>query len=94
MAAVRSDLVGTVMAVNATNEYRMLKAGDTIPDGFFVGGHAVQDGDPDDQIPPWAKPTPIVAADISDATEVGLALMTAEDEAAGRAAINAAEDAG
>lgn len=92
MATVRSDLVGTVLAVNATNQYQSLSAGDTIPDGYFVGGHAVQGGDPDDQIPPWAQPTPIVAADISDATTVGLALITAEDEAAGRAAINAAED--
>jgi hypothetical protein len=91
MATVRSDLVGTVLAVNATNQYQSLSAGDTIPDGYFVGGHAVQGGDPDDQIPSWAQPTPIVAADISDATTVGLALITAEDAAAGRAAIDAAE---
>lgn len=91
MATVKSGLVGTVLAVNATNQYVSLEAGETIPDGYFVGGHAVQGGDADDQIPPWAQPTPIVAADISDATAVGLALITAEDAAAGRAAIDAAE---
>lgn len=42
------------------------------------------------------KPTsfPTTTADISDATSVGIALVTAADEAAGRAAINAAEDTG
>lgn len=90
MATVKSDLVGTVLAVNAASQYKVLKAGDTIPEGYFVGGHAVQGGDPDDQVPSWDKQE-IVAADISDATTVGLALITAVDEAAGRAAINAAE---
>ncbi|WP_449408004.1 hypothetical protein [Microbacterium maritypicum] len=53
MAEVRKDLVGTVIAVNESEQYTHLVAGDTIPDGYFVGGHAVEDGDPADQRAPW-----------------------------------------
>lgn len=88
MASVRNDLVGTVLAVNATNQYVSLAAGATIPEGYFVGGHAVQGGDPDDQIPPWGR-TGITSADILDASEVGIAVLTAEDEEAARDAIGA-----
>lgn len=38
------------------------------------------------------QPVSITADNISDATTVGKALLRATDEAAGRAAINAAED--
>lgn len=94
MAEIREDLAGTALALNAIGEYRSLEAGDTIPDGFWVGGHLVEGGDPDDQTPPWAPTNTITSDQISDATEVGVAVLTAADEAAARAAINAAEDAG
>ena len=94
MATVKNDLVGTVLAVNEVNQYKALAAGDTIPAGYWVGGHAVQGGDAEDQTPPWKVPAPLTTADISDATVVGVALMTAEDEAAARTAINAAEAGG
>lgn len=94
MAEIREDLVGTALALNAVGEFRSLGAGVTVPDGFWVGGHLIEGGDPDDQTPPWAPTGAITVDQISDATEVGKAVLTAEDEAAARAAINAAEDAG
>ncbi|RCL91800.1 MAG: hypothetical protein DBW62_00660 [Microbacterium sp.] len=80
MATVKSDLEGTVLAVNAINQYVTLAAGDTIPEGYFVGGHAVEGGDEDDQTPPWRVPT-------SPASAVGIALLTAEDADAAIAAL-------
>lgn len=53
MAKVRKELEGSVIAVNEAEQYKHLLAGQKIPDGYFVGGHAVEDGDPSDQTPPW-----------------------------------------
>lgn len=53
MAKVRKDLEGSVLAVNQAEQFVHLTAGEKIPKGYFVGGHAVEDGDPADQTPPW-----------------------------------------
>lgn len=55
MAKVREDLVGSVLAYNESDDYKPLTAGQKIPKGYFVGGHAVEGGDPADQSPPWAQ---------------------------------------
>lgn len=55
MAKIRKDLVGVVYAVNELDHKVMLQAGDEVPDGYFVGGHALKDGDVRDQTPPWKK---------------------------------------
>lgn len=55
MAKVRKDLVGTVLAVDQEQHALLLEAGQKIPKGYFVGGHAVEDGDPKDQTPPWKQ---------------------------------------
>lgn len=55
MSKVREDLEGTVHAINQARERVVLKAGDKIPAGYFVGGHAVEGGDVKDQTPPWAS---------------------------------------
>lgn len=55
MAKVRKDLVGTVLAVDEHNTFLPLHAGDEIPDGYFVGGHAVHKGNPNDRTPPWRQ---------------------------------------
>lgn len=55
MAKIRKDLVGTVLAVNESQQYKSLTAGEIIPAGYFVGGHAVEGGDVRDQTPPWAR---------------------------------------
>ena len=88
MATIKSNFVGSVLAVNAIGQTKLLKANDDVPDGFFVGGHAIDGGDPEDQVAPWDKQG-IKAADILDATEVGIAVLTAEDEEAARDAIGA-----
>jgi len=53
MAAIRSDLVGSVAAFNKRREVVWLKAGDELPEGFWVSGPLLDDGDPDDLVPPW-----------------------------------------
>lgn len=55
MSKVREDLEGTVHAINQARERVVLKAGDKIPAGYFVGGHAVEGGDLKDQTPPWGS---------------------------------------
>lgn len=67
MSKVREDLEGTVHAINQVRERVVLKAGDKIPAGYFVGGHAVEGGDVKDQTPPWA-PTGTTASASSAAT--------------------------
>lgn len=62
MSKVREDLEGTVHAINQARERVVLKAGDKIPDGYFVGGHAVEGGDVTDQTPPWASIGPTASA--------------------------------
>lgn len=56
MAKIRKDLVGVVYAVNESGNFISLKAKDDVPEGYFVGGHVLKDGDPRDQTPPWKKP--------------------------------------
>lgn len=55
MAKVRKDLDGTVLAVDEHNNFVALRANQEIPEGFFVGGHALHKGDPRDQTPPWKQ---------------------------------------
>lgn len=61
MAAVRSDLVGSVYAYPRsgppTADVRVLVAGDTIPPTHWLPGTLVEGGDPGDTIPPWDRDT-------------------------------------
>ncbi len=70
MSKVREDLEGTVHAINQARERVVLKAGDKIPAGYFVGGHAVEGGDVKDQTPPWASTSTTASASAGD-TEHG-----------------------
>lgn len=63
MGKIRKDLDGVVYAVNQAGNYISLKAKDTVPDGYFVGGHALKDGDPSDQTPPWNQTPPLQASE-------------------------------
>lgn len=58
MAKIREDLEGTVLALSDSSATVFLKAGEEIPDGYFVGGHLLEDGDPSEQSPPWASSAP------------------------------------
>lgn len=62
MAKIRKDLVGVVYAVNESGNFISLKAKDDVPEGYFVGGHVLKDGDPRDQTPPWKKPAQLPVA--------------------------------
>ena len=90
MATIRTNLSGTVIAVNAEGDQLSLKAGDTIPTGFWVAGGAVQGGDASDVRPPWYRnpvPTPQVSwADVSGKPAV---IAAGADAAAARSVIGA-----
>ncbi|MDD7930074.1 hypothetical protein [Microbacterium thalli] len=70
MSKVREDLEGTVHAINQARERVILKAGDKIPAGYFVGGHAVEGGDVKNQTPPWTS-TGTTASASAASTEQG-----------------------
>lgn len=78
MAKIRKDLVGTVLAVNEHAEYKSLSAGATIPEGFFVGGHAVEGGNVADQTPPWGNQAGAVAAVVETVADGFLERLLAE----------------
>lgn len=71
MSKVREDLEGTVHAINQARERVVLKAGDKIPAGYFVGGHAVEGGDVKDQTPPWAPTGTTASASAADTGQEG-----------------------
>lgn len=62
MAKVREDLVGSVRAVDQEGRSVLLTAGQKIPKGYFVGGHAVEDGDPEEQTAPWKQKSAVAAS--------------------------------
>lgn len=88
MAIVRTDLVGTVMAVSESYRHVVLAAGDTIPEGFWIGGHLVQGGDPADQAPPWA-PSGSVSVSWADITDKPAVIAAGATQAAARTSIGA-----
>lgn len=90
MAQIRTDLDGNAFAVNAIGDHVTLTAGATIPDGFWVGGHLVQDGDPADQTPPWAaKPGIITTVSWDEIADKPAVIAAGDDATEARDAISA-----